>query len=203
MAIDLESIGIGSHKFSRVNPRLDIVNQNNADFDVSSTSLTDMELKFFYDEELTEIYESNGIDDDFVVVGVSTEGLPGAKKTVNFSENNPNVIYYGLEIGGYISTADTSAINNNSIQYVDSTFSDRKTVTVLSPTRFIYSLFTRPEIPGYLPETGTLSYNTASQTATGGVGALRIISSGKNFTSLPDETTQENQNLQNKSTLKL
>ena len=39
-------------------------------------------------------------------------------RLVEFSENSPSVIYYGLEIGGYISTADTTASLNNSLQYV-------------------------------------------------------------------------------------
>ena len=193
LSIDLESVGVGSHKFSLVNPNLRIVVENDTLFDVSSPTLLDTELKFFYDEELTEIFESNGIDQDFVVTGVGTEGLPGGEKLVRYSQNNPSVIYYGLEIGGYISTADTNAPLNNSLQYVDSVYSERRNIEVLTPTSFRYSLFENPEIPAYNPTNSEISYKTSSRTASGGIGKVRIISAGTNFTELPEFITVQSE----------
>ena len=189
LPIQLESIGIGSHKFSLVNPNLQIVIENDAIFDVSSTTLLDKELNFYYDQDLTEIFDSNGIDSQFVVSGISTEGFPGAEKKVRYSKNNPSVIYYGLEIGGNISTSDTNANLYNSLQYTNSTFFESRNIEVVDPKTFTYSMFERPEIPGYSQDDAGISYRTSSKTASGPIGKVSIISAGTNFDELPEFIT--------------
>ena len=189
LPIDLTSTGSGTHKFSGVNPDLRIVNENNAVFDVSSGTLLGKSINFYYDQDLTEIFESNGADTDFVVTGVSTEGYPGAEKVLNFSKNNPQVIYYGLEFGGYISTADTNANLNNSIRYVDSTYSETRRIEVLDDFSFSYSLFETPEIDLYDQLNSKLTYTTSSRNTTGGIAKVNIISAGSNFNSLPEFIT--------------
>ena len=189
LVIDLESTGFGQHKFSLVNPSISIVENNNIEFDVSDISLFNKELKFFYDQRLTEVFETNGIDEQFVVTGVSTEGYPGATKTIEYSENNPVVIYYGLQEGGYISTSDTNANAYNSIVYTNSTYGIEARVTKNSDTEFSYSLPKLPERDFYDQTIADLEYMTSSRTTLGGLGRVRIISSGKNFQSIPEFIT--------------
>ena len=187
--IDLASAGIGSHKFSLVNPAISIVDNNNIEFDVSDQSLFGKELKFFYDQQLTEVFDSNGIDEQFVVTGVSTEGYIDATKTIENSENNPVIIYYGLYEGGYISTSDTNANSYSSIVYENSTYGIETRITKNSDTTFSYSLPKLPEQDLYDVETAKITYLTSSRTALGGLGRARIISSGKNFQSIPEFIT--------------
>lgn len=187
--IVLLSDGTGVHKFSKVNPELNITSNHSILFDVSDPSLTGRELQFFYDQELTEIFENNGIDSDFVVTGVSSEGTPGATKEIRYSENNPGVIYYGIETGGYISTSDTNAIAYNSISYVSSVYSASGSVTSESDNVFSLSIPKKPEVSLYTPEEAQLSYLTSSTNTVGGVGEVRIISVGNNFDTLPEFVT--------------
>ena len=187
--INITSTGIGTHKFSKVNPQVLIVKDNNIEFDVSSPTLLGKELDFYYDQEQTEIFDSNGIDDVFVVSGVSTEGFPNATKSIRFSENNPITIYYGVSEGGYISTSDTNADAYNSITYTDSVYSRRAKITRDSDLEFSFSLPELPESDEYDSESSRLSYITSGKNAIGGIGRVQILSSGKNFSSVPEFIT--------------
>ena len=193
LPVNLTAPSVGSDTFAKVNPKLDITISNNVEFDVSSSTLLNSELKFFYDQEQTEIFENNGIDSEFVVSGVGTEGTAGARKIVQFSKNNPNVFYYGLDVGGFISTSDTNANLYNSVQYVDSVYAIRSNVTVGTSTVFTYSLMEKPESGVYTPDDSELSYTTSSRTALGGVGKVRIVSTGSNFTELPEFITVDSE----------
>ena len=187
--IKLASIGIGTHKFSKVNPRIEVTRNNDIEFDVSDSSLFGKELKFFYDQEQTEVFESNGVDEEFIVSGVSTEGYFDGRKTISFSENNPIIIYYGIEEGGYISTSDTSPSGYNSIVYGDSIYSIDARITKNSDTVFSYSLPKLPEKDLYEASRNDVSYTTSSNTAFGGIGRVRIVSSGNNFDTIPEFIT--------------
>ena len=189
LPIQLDSVGVGSHKFSKVNPELNITSNHSVLFNVSDPSLLGRELNFYYDQDLTEIFENNGIDSVFVVTGVSSEGFPNATKEIEYSKNNPSVIYYGIETGGYISTADTNAISYSSIKYVNSSYSINASVTRENDNLFSVSLPKKPEVSSYTPQTASLSYLTSSTNTTGGVGEVSIISVGKNFKTLPEFIT--------------
>ena len=193
LPINIETVGVGSHIFSLVNPKIDITRNNNIEFDIGDASLFDKELKFFYDQTQTEIFETNGIDDEFVVSGFSTEGYVGARKFLRFSENNPDAIYYGIEEGGYISTSDKLTKSFNTIEYIDSAYQVDSRATVLGINTFSYSLLRLPEDEDYAIGAIDVSYNTSSPTAFGGVGKVDIISSGNNFTSIPEYITIESE----------
>ncbi|AIX42893.1 baseplate wedge initiator [Synechococcus phage ACG-2014f] len=186
LPVNLTSVGIGSHKFSKVNPPLLITNNNDIEFDVSSPTLFGKTLEFFFDRTLTEIFDNNSIDNVFVVSGVSTEGYEDARKSIRYSDNNPDVFFYGITEGGYISTADTEVSRNNSIRYEASEYAIEGRVTVIDDSTFTYTLNTIPEKPLYTNPDTQLSYKTSSSTALGGVGRLNIIFSGNNFPALPE-----------------
>ena len=187
LVIDLTEAGSGIQTFSRVNPQALITRNNTVEFDVTDPSLFEKELKFFYDPELTEIFLNNGIDSEWAVSGVGTPGeSTDARVFLNYSDNNPDILYYGLDVGGYISTADTGAQNNNSIEFRDSVLSGSKTVTVVGPTTFRYSVNDVPDKTIYGNINNILSYSTGSRTASGGIANFRIINSGDNFFKLPE-----------------
>ena len=186
LPIDLTSVGVGTHHFAKVNPTLTITNNNDIEFDISSPTLLDMTLEFFYDQTLTEGFINNGFDDPFVVSGVSTEGYTGARKFIENSSNNPDVFYYGISKGGYICTADDNVSRYNSIRYEESLYSINSEITVVDNNAFTYTLNTIPEQSIYTDIDTELSYLTSSETALGGIGRMNIIFSGKNFTSLPE-----------------
>ena len=187
IGISTGGIGVGTHTFAKVNPQLRIVENHDIEFDLSDPSLFGKEFNFYYDDEFTEIFDNNSIDRKFVVTGVSTEGYPDATKTILFSQNNPDLVHYNLEIAGYISTADKNARNNNSITYTSSQYVASAGITSLAPDKFVYSLQALPEKESYIHEvTGIVSYTTSSTNTRGGVADVRIVSSGKNFRTLPE-----------------
>ena len=44
-----------------------MINNHDIVFDISDPTLTGKDFKFFYDQSLTEVFENNGIDSEFVV----------------------------------------------------------------------------------------------------------------------------------------
>ena len=183
--VNLLTTGNGVHRFSKVNPEIVIVRNHDIVFDISDSSLDDRELNFFFDQTQTEIFESNGIDSDFIV----KTGQGNNRKTITFSNNNPDTLYYGISQGGFISTSDTNAPNFNSIKFVDSAYSLKGRATVKSDNEFSVSLQKKPEKSVYQQESSSISYNTSSPTAFGGVGKVRILSSGNTFIELPEFVT--------------
>lgn len=189
LIINLTSAGIGTHVFSLVNPKIAVTKNNNVKFDVSHPSLLDYDLKFFYDQTLTEIFESNGIDDVFPITGIGTLGLEDGVRTINYSPNNPSAVYYGLEKGGYISTADTDTLNNNTVVLIESNYNITNRIVNVGLNTFKYSLYNKPESSEYFAIDADITYKTSSRSALGGVANTRIISSGDNFSDLPEYIT--------------
>jgi hypothetical protein len=190
LPIDLTGQGQTTHRFSRVNPQVIITKNNDIEFDVTDASLVGKELKFFYDPSLSEIFLNNGIDSDWQVSGIGTAGVsPDARVFVNYSDNNPDILYYGIDVGGYISTADVGAQNNNSIEYRDSILAGFNEVSVVGPTTFRYSVNDVPDKNSFTAGSDILAYSTRSTNAKGGLANTRIINSGNNFFTLPEFLT--------------
>ena len=187
VGVGTDGVGVGTHIFAKVNPQLRIVKNHDIEFDISDPSLFGKEFNFYYDNQFTEIFDNNSLDNKFVVTGVSTEGYPDATKTILFSQNNPDLVHYNLEIAGYISTADKNARNNNSVVYTNSQYVASTGITSLAPDKFVYSLTALPEREDYIHEiSGIVSYTTSSTNTRGGVAEVRIVSSGNNFRTLPE-----------------
>ena len=82
----------------------------------------------------------------------------------------------------------------NAIEFVDSTYAIESTVTRIDANSFKYSLLDKPEVDSYLaPTEAAVEYSTKSSNALGGVAGVRIISSGNNFTSVPEFQTIESE----------
>ena len=185
LIINFTSAGVGTQFLTRVNPELDITANNDALFDLSDPSLLDYELQFFYDQTLTEVFDTNGIDDRFTVVGFGTAGTEDAYKIIRYSENNPSTIYYGLEKGGYISTADKLSVNYSTITLVPSKYNAASRVVNVGLTTFKYSLAEKPESDSYSSLNDIIKYTTKSRNAYGGVAEVKIISTGANYRKRP------------------
>ena len=193
LLVNFTSSGVGTQFLTRVNPELDITANNDALFDLSDPSLLDYDLQFFYDQTLTEVFDTNGIDDRFTVVGFGTAGLEDAYKIIRYSENNPSTIYYGLEKGGYISTADTLSINHSTITLVPSKYNAASRIINVGLTTFKYSLAEKPESDSYSSVNDLISYTTKSRNALGGVAEVKIISTGANYQNIPEYITVESE----------
>ena len=183
--------GGSGQQLSKVNPRLEVIKNNNLVFDTSDSSLSGYDLRIYHDNEFNnELVSIGGTITDFIVErSVVLSGSAGAAVTVRYSDNLPSKLYYTLERGGYISTSDTEVSNNSEILFVPSVYNNTYSVSGIGSTTFQLSLKSVPETLNYAQSTTSqLEYSTNSKTARGGVESIRATSGGLNYKKLPKFT---------------
>ena len=185
--VSFGSTGGSSQELSRINPQLEVVRDNNLVFNVSNASLSGYNFKLFYDREFENELISIGSSSTFSTSGVGTVGVTTtATFTLNYHKDLPSKLYYQLERGGFISTADTDVKNYSEILFVDSKYSGTYDVTGVGATTFDISLKGVPESLSYNQSTtSVLKYSTSSPRAIGGVDSMRITFGGANYKKLP------------------
>ena len=185
--VNIVGTGDTNHTLSLINPPINIVRNNNLKFDLSDTSLSGYQLKIYTDNQFTNEYVSSYDSRTFNVVGVGTVGAgTTASLTLNHSENIPTKLFYGLEKGGYISTADKEVLGFSELKYIDSPYNGTYDVFGIGSTTFTFSPSALPEILNYTEDSATLSYTTKSTNAiNGSIGKIVTLSKGFNFDKLP------------------
>jgi len=185
--IELTSVGSGDQTFSLVNPKINWASNGSLVFDLSSPNLIGKDVVFFNDATLTDIFVSNGIDSEFAISSDGVPGSVGATKTLTYSTNNRETIYYALVS---VATDELFAIDfrvpgNNSIGHIPSVYTTQERVIVDSPTTFTYPLRSKPKITAF-SGAENFKYVTSSQNTSGPIDKVSLISSGVNFTSIPE-----------------
>ena len=205
--IELSSTGgsTGSnHEFSLINPQINVLRNNNLVFGVGHSSLEGYEFKFYYDRDFKNEFVGTGQTDSFQVsevtnprTGVGTVGvgttsinkIDDAVITLNYSDFNPEKLFYNVQKSGYISTADIGVYNYSQINYEDSVYSgkyDIFNVTSTASTSFSVSLSEIPEKTSYnQSNTSILNYSTKSTRASGAINDIKINFGGVGYESLP------------------
>ena len=180
--------GVIGHQLSKINPQLKPIENNSLVFDISDSSLTNYDLKLFYDEGFNnEIVSVGGTITDFNIVRNNIAvGSVGAALTLTYANTLPSKLFYTLERSGYISTSDTEVAYNSEIIFSPSVYNNTYSVAGVGTTSFNISLRDVPESLSYTPTTSSLlEYTTSSTTARGGVHAMRITSGGLSYKRLP------------------
>ena len=205
--IELSSTGgsTGStHEFSLINPQINVLRNNNLVFGVGHSSLEGYEFKFYYDRDFKNEFVGTGQTDSFQVSGVtnprtgvgtvgvgttSINKIDDAIITLNYSDFNPEKLFYNVQKSGYISTADIGVYNYSQINYEDSVYSgkyDIFNVTSTASTSFSVSLSEIPEKTSYnQSNTSILNYSTKSTRASGAINDIKINFGGVGYESLP------------------
>ena len=180
--VDITAAGVGTSKFYQINPQLEVVKNNNLVFDLSDSSLSNYNLKFYYDNEFKNNFVSTGsTTNTFSIVS------SGTTTTLNHDSSYPSKLYYSLERSGFISTADTEVSNYSEITFVDSLFNNSYNVVGVGTTSFDFTLNQVPEKLSYSDtECDSISYTTKSLNETGGIHAASIVSGGVNYKKLPN-----------------
>ena len=201
-SINIVGTGDTNHKFSLINPQINVTRNSDLQIKLEDPSLSGYELKIYRENEFINEYVSSYDSRDFNVVGVGSIGIGTAgtaSLTINYSENVPSKLYYAVEKGGYISTADRDVIHYSEINYVDSEYIGTYNVFGVGSTVFNISPSQLPLVLDYLPEQcDKLEYRTKSASAlNGSIGKVDIISEGFNYEKLPkliDVTTLNGNN---------
>ena len=188
--VSFGSTGGSSQELSPINPRLNVVRDNNLVFNVNDSSLSGYNFRLYYDRDFKNELVSIGSSTTFSTVGVGTVGIANtvtaSTVTLNFNKNLPSKVYYQLDKAGYISTADTEVTNYSEINFIDSTYSGTYSVTGVGETVFTVSLKSVPEDLDYnQSSTSVLKYSTSSPRALGGVDKLEITFGGASYKRLP------------------
>ena len=184
--------GGSNQSLSLINPPITVTKNSKLTFGLSTTTLAGFEFKIFYDKDFTNEYVSSSDSSNFNVIGVGTIGIGtnnvdpiGAQLTIQHSPSTPEVLYYGLKKGGFISTADTGVQNYSEIRFVDSIYNGEYKVSGVTSETFNIS----PKNPEFLRyddfECDILEYSTKSKNVVGEIKDLKIISSGVNYKRLP------------------
>ena len=178
--------GGSDQRIGLINPQIKVVKNSKLTFGISSTSLSDFDLKVFYDKELTNEYITSQDSISFNTSGVGTAGIgTDATLSIEFTKSTPNKLYYGLSKGGFISTSDTDVINNNEILFVDSVYNGEYRISGVTSDTFNFSP-KKPEFLNYLEsDCEILEYSTKSKNVKGAIKNFKILSAGSSYKKLP------------------
>ena len=194
--LELSSTG-SDHEFALVNPRINVIRNNNLVFGIGHSSLAGYEFKIFYDSEFKNEFVSTGTTNTFQVTGVGTAGIgttsinkpTDALLTLNYNIDNPEKLYYNVQKSGYISTSDfVDVVNPSSIYYEDSVFGGEYLIfnSSIGSTSFSISLDREPEQISYAStQTSVLNYTTDSKNAKGPIDKVAINFGGVGYKELP------------------
>lgn len=190
--INLSSQSSGT--FFEVNPRIEIVKNQNLTFDLSDSSLSifdgsqlvpAFDFKLFTDKRFINEFRTTNASKTFNVLKTGIVGInTNANLSVTYDDKIPSELYYNLiplkSLSVFVDNENNET--NNIINYVDSTYSGKYQVTGIGTTSFSYILQNYPESEKY---TQNVSYTTSSKNTQGGIEKVALISGGINYKSLP------------------
>jgi len=187
LLVGITSTGGQTHTVALVNPQLKLTKNAKLSFNVSDPSLSGYNLKFFYDKQFKNEFISSQDSSIFNRTGVGTVGVGTTSAvSLSFSETTPTQLYYAIEKGGYISTADPLVDNYSEIKFVDSAYSGDYKIFGITSDTFKVSPTKIPELLSYqADQCETIEYATESKTVSGPVKELKVISKGVNYKKIP------------------
>ena len=195
--------GGNNQELSLINPPLSITKNNNLKFYVSDSSLLGYQLNFYFDSQFKNEFVSAGATTDFGVIrtglsGVGTESFV----TLNYHDQNPKELFYTLEKTGFISTSDPDVINPSKLSYIDSEYNGLYSIFGITTSTFDISLNKIPEENSYtVGASSSITYDTASKNASGGISKINLTSGGFGYVSVPSVSSVRSTNGVNASIL--
>jgi len=201
--INITGTGSG-HELSEVNPPLELFNGNTVNFDLSDSSLSDLNggtrvQSFDFDLYESSLFTNKFItslsSDNFEVKKIGTIGVTNdAKLTLNVSNNVRRKLYYKLTplIGKTYLTKEKSEIiidedvfDFNTVNIVNSKFNGSHTVTGIGSTTLTFNLESYPERLFYTENNSLIEYKTKEIDSIGSISNIEILFGGVSYESLP------------------
>ena len=177
----------GNQELSLVNPRLEVIRDDNLLFYVSDPSLNGYNLKFYFDSEFKNEFVSIGSSTNFGITSIGTVGVGTTSTiTLNFHKSNPQKLFYTLEKTGFISTSDPDVKNASEIFYKDSEYNGNYVAFGVTTGGFNISLNDVPEQGSYIVgASSTITYDTSSTNTSGGISKINLTSGGFGYKNIP------------------
>ena len=185
--IDIQSVGATNQKISPINPQINVIRNNNLVFNLSDSTLSGYNFKVFYDRNFNDEFVSTGSTSSFSITGVGTVGVSSnASLTIKYDDSLPTKLYYSLEKSGIVVNSDDEIVNYSEINFVNSSYSGKYSITGVGTTTFTIILPNVPERLSYgKTECSEISYDTSSLSVSGGISKTKIISGGSGFKKYP------------------
>lgn len=185
--ITFSSSGGALHEISQVNPKIKGVKGKTINFNLSDSSLIDYKFKIFTSTDFTEEFYSERLDNTFNVTGIGTVGVStNASVLVEYSDHLPEKLYYTIQKDGEIIYPDNEVIEFSQIQFNNSVYNGRFSVSNAQENSFDITLLQYPEGLFYNSDnTSLLEYSTRSKNDFGGVKSIDISSGGFGYKKVP------------------
>ena len=169
------------HTFEKINPQIFVEKNNNLVFNISDTSFSGYELKFYHDREFKNEFVSTGSSTGFNIPLDAT-----TKLSVGFGKSLPDRLYYGLERLGVAVTADNTVSGYSEIVFVDSVLKGTHKISNVGVSTFTFDSLKEPiRSITTANDCNILRYSTKSGIVTGAINSVNIITGGSNYKKLP------------------
>ena len=170
---------------SSINPPISVTTGDILTFDLSSSTLADVNLDFYEDQNFKKEFVGSGKS----AIEITNSGVPGdalATKTVRFTKEVPNVLYYNFSSkdNSKIIEIDDQINEYGKITVNDSKFNIRTGIHTVTSNTFKYNLSRIPERVGYTT-TSDIRYTTTSKNVTGPIGRILLTSGGVGYKDNP------------------
>lgn len=178
--VTLTSFSTGTHYFAKINPQIDTTKGNTINFDISDSSLNNMQLVLYSDINFTKELETYNYNNLILTTG-------------NPKINYPNQIYYNFIAKDFASndqkqlSSDLEVSNSNQIKLNKSVYNKEYPIIQIQNNSFKFNLLQKPENFSYTVSSGISSifYDTDSLNAKGEISKIKINSEGKGYKKLP------------------
>lgn len=182
-AITLTSVGVGlTHNFALVNPPINILNGNIISFDLTDSSLLNMDLRLYSDSNFRQEIET------FKYINYDSNRT---KKLNTSLWSLPTEIYYSLislsaednEINQLSSDKEVNGFNQ--IKIIPNKINSYHPIIKLGPSSFKFNLNIIPESLTYISGVSTSYYDTDSKNVVGPISNLKVNFGGRGYKKIP------------------
>lgn len=187
ITVGITSAPDATHTISPIHSEIAVYKNNNLVFDLDDSSLSGYKFKIFYDPDFTKEFISTGNFDEFNVtqngiIGITT----GCTLTIESNGDISFPLYYSLEKNGKVISADSEVQNFAKITFLDSIYNGSYRISGVGSTTFNISLSKDPENYNYFSQNcDVLKYTTTSNSSSGKIEKIKIVSPGSGFKKIP------------------
>ena len=187
----------GTFSIAKINPPFTFTNGNQITFDVSDSSLGEMELRFFEDLTFIDGLDTTGTEDGFAVSRDGVPGNLGATVKINTRLGYPRKSFYKLvplvpaDERKRFGSSDIEVTGRNSITLNNIVVDDKHSIIRVDEKKFNFNLLKRPSRDEFFTNVAgitTIFYQTNSSNTTGSIAKIKINFPGKGYTVLPKVT---------------
>jgi hypothetical protein len=194
--IKFNSVGIGTQELNLIQPKINVIKNNDLVFNVSDSSLQGYEFKLYADKLLNKEFVSIASTETFSLVGVGTVGVStDASITLKYSDSLPEKLYYTLKKDNQLVELQDTVINSSEISFIDSLYSNSYKIFNVTNTTFDIDLEKIPEKLSYqFEDCDVFNYTTNSKNVSGSVHNIKILDGGNNYKDIPNYINSNSNN---------